>query len=175
MTKIKRLTTEEDILELMDTDVVSLRNDTNSVFKALRIELHDPLIEWFNKEYGTNISVGDTLAPEYHGQSQNTMYTIYDIIKSMDDWSLAAFGSLVESTYSVVIALALWHRKISVVNAVRASKAENFAFDEQFGQVEGSTDVKNQYLYVDVAASTSFLHLLDTPPPTLESIKKKKM
>lgn len=169
----KRLFTEESVLELIDSDVVILRNSANATFNALQVELHDPLIQWFEEEFGVKLNITDSLSNcQFHEQPRETMHAIFDIIKKMDNWSFVAFGSLVESTLSVVISLALWHRKISVENAFRASKAEHLAFDAQFGEVEGSTDVRNQYLYTDIAASTLFLHLLGTPPPTKKNILK---
>lgn len=168
LTPQKRESTDESILSCMDSDSLLIRSRDNLAFELIQMNLHDPLIKWFNETFNMNVTTSDSF---FHEAPPEATQLTKMIIKRLDPWTYTAFANLVESSSSVILALALWHREISIENAVKAIIAENDAFNDRYGEIYGSSDIKRQNLFVDISSSTVFLHLLNTPPPILRKRK----
>lgn len=164
LTPQKRESTDESILSYMDSDSLLIRSRDNIAFEYTQMNLHDPLIQWFNETFNMNVVTSDSF---FHEAPPEAIQLTKMIIEKLDPWTYTAFSNLVESSLSVILPLALWHRQISIENAVKAIIAENDAFNDRYGEIYGSSDIKRQNLFVDISSATVFLHLLNTPPPIL--------
>lgn len=165
-----REATNESVLSFMDSDSLLIRSKENIAFEYTQMNYHDPLIEWFNKTFNMDVTTSESY---FHEPPKEALYLTKIILDRLDPWTYVAFTNLVESSLSVILPLALWHREISIENAVKVITAETDSFHDRYGEVEGSSDIKKQSLLVDIASTTLFLHLLNTPPPILRKKKQE--
>jgi hypothetical protein len=83
----------------------------------------DPAIKWFQEEFGVPLQV----IHEFEGdQAPETQELIRKIVESLDTWTLAGLYSLAESCTSIITALALMNRKMTV--EVSCSMMHNSSF-----------------------------------------------
>ena len=81
-------------------------------------------------------------------------------VSSLSAWELTAVNSAVGSTCSLVVALALACRHISIDTAFAAARLDEEHQLEHWGLVEGGHDLDRAYLRVRLASASTFLHLL---------------
>jgi ATP synthase F1 complex assembly factor 2 len=92
------------------------------------------------------------------------MTSIQWMLFSLDDWTLSGLDTLTHNTKSLILALALWQRRITLKDALVACRVEELEQQGRWGEVQGYHDVDNAALEVKSSAASLFLHLLNTSP-----------
>lgn len=148
------------IVSILDTDNVCCRPDSeNPDVLELQKQYQDPLVTWFEKRLQVRLVVSTSFET---AQSPATIEKITRFVNSLDVWQLSGLYALTEACLSFVTALALYHRAISVEDALRATRLEMMPFERKWGDVPGSTDLRRSEVKVDIATAATYLALI--PP-----------
>lgn len=150
------------IVSILDTDNVCCRPDNdNADVLALQRQYQDPLIHWFQQTLAVPLHVSTSFETT---QPPVTLQRIRAFVDSLDPWQLAGLYSLTEACLSLVTALALSQRVITVEDALRATRLELIPFERKWGDVPGSTDMRRAEVNMDIATAAAFLSLLHPLP-----------
>lgn len=116
----------------------------------------DPIIEWFNKRYDTDIEkVCDLSLPHI---SAKTRMNISKHLRSYDDISMHGFVYAVDTIKSVILAIACLDQRITVEDAVRLSRLEEEYQLKYWSRVEWAHDLSKYDTQSRLAASILFIH-----------------
>lgn len=157
------------ILSYAETDTVLFHHkDEPDLFK-LQTEEWDPIIEWFNKRYDTQLEKSvDISAPVF---PPNAKMQIASFLKSHDLAALHGIQFAVETVKSVILAFACIDRFINPEKAVLLSRLEEEYQLGHWGRVEWAHDIAQQDLQARLAAAVfhthccSFSHFVKTKMP----------
>lgn len=112
----------------------------------------------FHEKYGKlEILDSDTLKAPVH--EKKAIQAVKEKLEKLDDFKLTAVQQLAQGCKSLVVPLALVDRKITVLDAVTAARAEEDHQIQNWGLVEGAHDVDRENLVVQVSAASLILHL----------------
>lgn len=129
--------------------------DVEDLYKVQCAEW-DPIIEWFNERYGTDIQKScDITQPKI---SAKTRMNISKHLLSYNDTSMHGFLYAVDTLKSVILALACVDKRISVEKAVELSRLEEEYQLKFWGRVEWAHDAHQQDTQARLAASILFIH-----------------
>lgn len=161
MTESTRKMHRETIQLVMEDDIMGARTESPTPhLKEIWSKLHDPAIDWFQKEYGVEFNVDSLMTTK---QPRRTVRKISKGIMALDDWALIGLVTSVDTTLSVVTSLALWNDAITVEQATDATRAEFVIQEASWGDIPGATDVRRAHFLMDLHSSTFFLHALPCP------------
>ncbi|GAU93960.1 hypothetical protein RvY_05811 [Ramazzottius varieornatus] len=145
----------EQTLPFLDTDTICFRAEEPPVLAELQQKAWDPVMKWVEKRFdvafGSSTSV---IGPEI---PDGTKEKLRKLLRSFDAWSLVGFQEISEALKSVILALALVERHISVETAVALSRLEEEYQIGHWGRVEWSHDVEVTHIQAAVAAALMFV------------------
>jgi ATP synthase F1 complex assembly factor 2 len=131
--------------------------ETDAALIALQRRRWHPVVEWARARYGPiNVATDLVIKPHPH----ETRERVRSELAALDAWRLTAVESLTAGCKSVLLPLALYHRRISVKDAVQAARVEEEHQIQQWGLVEGGHDVERAHTVAQVSAASLFLWML---------------
>ncbi|XP_075149187.1 ATP synthase mitochondrial F1 complex assembly factor 2 homolog l(2)k14505 [Haematobia irritans] len=145
------------MLNYIPTDTVLFQYDDEKDLHELQRNEWDPIIEWFNERYGTNLTKTMDITPP--NVSAEDKMKISKYLLSHAEEVLHGFVFAIDSLKSVVLAFAAIDQRISVDKAVTLSRLEEEYQLKFWGRVEWAHDLSQQELQARLAASVIFVHL----------------
>lgn len=118
-----------------------------------------PIIRWVEATIGVQLATTRTMAQRVQ-HSEDSLRKLERVVAGMDHFSLACLQSAVMECKSLVTALALLGRAISLEEAKTAARLEEVFQTEIWGEVEGGHDMDRLNNSVGLGAVTTFMHLL---------------
>ncbi|KAJ0015778.1 hypothetical protein NQD34_014068 [Periophthalmus magnuspinnatus] len=144
-------------LKYLETDTVCYRVEEPYDLVDLQINEWDPVLHWTEDRY--NVKIGSStsiLGPEI---PEATKETFRQHLKSYNFWSLTGLEYVITQLKSVVLALAMIDRHLSVEKAVLLSRLEEEYQIRQWGNVEWAHDYDMYELRARTAAGALFVQL----------------
>jgi ATP synthase F1 complex assembly factor 2 len=93
-------------------------------------------------------------------QAEETVIPIQWMLFGVSDFVLCGLDAAAQTSKSLVIPLALYHRKLSIEDALRACRVEENYQLENYGEVEGFHDLDKVDIETRLSSAALFLHLL---------------
>lgn len=144
-------------LKYLETDTVCYRVDEPHGLVDLQMNEWDPVLHWIENRYNVTIgSSSNILGPEI---PEATVDTFKQHLKSYNMWSMTGLEYAITQLKSVVLALAMIDRHLSVEKAVLLSRLEEEYQIRQWGNVEWAHDYDMYELRARTAAGVLFVHL----------------
>lgn len=152
--------TKEDIinyiLTFVETDTILFHNKAEPELYKLQNELWDPIIEWFNKRYNTDLKKTDDISPPTF--PQNAKMEIGKYLRSHNLATLHGFQFAVDTLKSVLLAFACIDRYMTPDKAVLLSRLEEEYQVGHWGKVEWAHDLNQQDLQARLSAAVFYIH-----------------
>ena len=121
-----------DILSFVDTDVLFFRAEYPDNLIKKQNEKWNPLLEWFKKEYGVEPKVTSQITPPK--QDKKLAKVIGDEVSKMSGRELIAFSKTAGGFTSLILALAVMKKHISVDDAFALSRLDELFQNEMWGE-----------------------------------------
>ena len=121
-----------DILSFVDTDVLFFRAEYPDNLIKKQNEKWNPLLEWFKKEYGVEPKVTSQITPPK--QDKKLAKVIGDEVRKMSGRELIAFSKTAGGFTSLILALAVMKKHISVDDAFALSRLDELFQNEMWGE-----------------------------------------
>lgn len=132
----------------------------------------EPLLAWLRDDFGVLIAKPAHLLSTCENPPE-TLRKVAIILSEMDAFTLAGTLSLVLDLKSVITALALVFRHITVEEACQASALEEMHQKAAWGHVDLYHELDETVLYSQVAAASTFLWLLDEDRLKIKELKRR--
>ncbi|XP_053959959.1 ATP synthase mitochondrial F1 complex assembly factor 2 [Anastrepha ludens] len=145
------------VLNYIATDTVLFQYDDEKELFDLQRNEWDPIIQWFNERYGTNLQKTMVMSPPNVSADDKMKVSKYLLSHSED--VLFGFIFAVDTLKSVLLAFAAIDQRISVEKAVALSRLEEEYQSKFWGRVEWAHDLSQQELQARLAAAVLFVHL----------------
>ncbi|XP_062128222.1 ATP synthase mitochondrial F1 complex assembly factor 2-like [Drosophila sulfurigaster albostrigata] len=126
------------------------------ILQELQLNEWDPVINWFNKRFETNLQKTMSITPPYVTDEDKIKIAKHFQSFSLD--TLHGYTFAVDTLKSIVLACAVIEQQISVEKAVTLSRLEEEYQLKFWGRVEWSHDLSQQDLQARLAASVLFVH-----------------
>ena len=146
-----------DILKYAMTDLLFYRSSGPDELVTRQNEQWQPLINWAEEKYGVKFRVTVGVLPIK--QSDQMIEILRKKIQELDDMYLIALSSIIITTGSMIISLALAEGKIDVHQAFDLASLEEIFQNERWGTVQES-EIRQKNLKKDVSSAALFLSLL---------------
>lgn len=130
----------------------------------------EPLLAWLRDDFGVHIAKPTHLLSTCENTPE-TLRKVAIILSEMDAFTLAGTLSLVLDLKSVITALALVFRHITVEEACQASALEEMHQKAAWGHVDLYHELDETVLYSQVAAASTYLWLLDEDQLKIKDLK----
>lgn len=151
----------ETLLNAFEDDILGPRTESPTPhLEQLWREFHDPVIDWFRKEFDVTFTVDDNMMTK---QPRKSLRLMKKGILALDDWSLVGLVTSVDTTLSLVTSLALWNGIASVEQATAVTRSEYVIAEASWGDVPGNTDLRRAHFLMDLHSANFFLRTLPTP------------
>lgn len=152
--------TKDDIINYLlgfsETDCILFHNKNEPELYKLQSELWNPIIDWFNKRYNTDLRKTDDISPPVF--PQNAKMEIGKYLRSHSLTSLHGFQYAVDTVKSVLLAFACIDRFITPEKAVMLSRLEEEFQTGHWGKVEWAHELSQQDLQARLSAAVFFIH-----------------
>ncbi|KAF9566344.1 ATP12-domain-containing protein [Agrocybe pediades] len=132
----------EAIVKYIHTDTICFFHDNPEPLERLQAQRWTPLLDWARKAFDITLNVSNSVLSVR--QPAETEEKLRKVLQSFDNWELAAVERATYSSKSLVIALALVKKHLSVEDASLASTVEVDSQIERWGEVEDTHDVDYQ-------------------------------
>ena len=143
-----------EILEFIDSDTLCFRFAEPKELSDLQRKEWDPLIDWFKETFNCEIPITGTV--QLNPIPETSRQTIYRHLCSHNRWSLIGLKFATENLKSLILALALTKRRVSVNQSIELSRLEeNFEIDK-WGRLESVHDLDLHSLTARVSAGLLF-------------------
>jgi len=123
-----------DILSFVDTDVLFFRAEYPDNLIKKQNEKWNPVLEWFATEYGVEPKITSQITPPR--QDKKLAKAIGDEVRKMSGRELIAFSKTAGGFTSLILALAVMKRHISVDDAFALSRLDELFQNEMWGEDE---------------------------------------
>lgn len=144
-------------LKFLDTDTICYRVEEPPGLVELQRNEWDPVLSWIEDRYGVVIgSSSNIMGPVI---PEATKETFHKHLQSYNFWSLTGLEYVITQLKSVVLALGLIDRHLTVEQAVLLSRLEEEYQIERWGSVEWAHDYDLYELRARTAAGALFAHL----------------
>lgn len=141
------------------TDLVCYRADRPPELVARQQVVWGPLIDWAMARYDAALAVTSGIIPTR--QSPTALDAFAAAVAAQDDFRLTALHALTGACGSLVIALALFERRLDAEAAFAASQLDETFQIEQWGE-DAEAAARRESLAEDIAAAARFAALLAT-------------
>ncbi|XP_023166249.1 ATP synthase mitochondrial F1 complex assembly factor 2 [Drosophila hydei] len=145
------------LLNFIPTDTVLFQYDNEQDLQELQHNEWDPVIDWFNQRFETNLQKTMNITPPQ--VSSEDKMKIAKHFHSYNLETLHGYIFAVDTLKSIVLACAVIEQKITVEKAVALSRLEEEYQLKFWGRVEWAHDFSQQELQARLAASVLFVHL----------------
>lgn len=123
-----------DILSFVDTDVLFFRAEYPDNLIKKQNEKWNPVLEWFATEYGVEPKITSQITPPR--QDKKLAKVIGDEVRKMNGRELIAFSKTAGGFTSLILALAVMKKHISVDDAFALSRLDELFQNEMWGEDE---------------------------------------
>ncbi|KAG5683267.1 hypothetical protein PVAND_012557 [Polypedilum vanderplanki] len=152
--------TKDDIinylLNYIETDTILFHSESEPDLFKLQQEQWDPIIEWFNERYNTDLKKSVDISPPI--LPGNAKMQIGSYLRSHKLETLHGFQFAVDTLKSVILAFACIDRFLLPDRAVLLSRLEEEFQLGHWGRVEWAHDLSQQDLQARLAAAVFFIH-----------------
>ena len=121
-----------DVLSFVDTDVLFFRAEYPDNLVKRQNEKWNPVLEWFEKEYGVKPKITSQITPPK--QDKKLAKAIGDEVGKMSGRELIAFSKTSGGFTSLILALAVMKKHISVDDAFALSRLDELFQNEMWGE-----------------------------------------
>jgi chaperone required for assembly of F1-ATPase len=149
-----------DVANYAGTDLVCYRAEQPPALVARQHEAWQPLIDWAAGRYDAGLAVTAGVLPA--PQSPASLKAFGAVVAALDDFRLTALQAATAACGSLVIALALFERRLDADSAFAASQVDETFQIEAWGE-DAEALARRRTLASDIAATARFLELLDDP------------
>uniref|UniRef100_UPI0037E904FC ATP synthase mitochondrial F1 complex assembly factor 2 n=1 Tax=Semicossyphus pulcher TaxID=241346 RepID=UPI0037E904FC len=144
-------------LKFLETDTVCYRVEDPHGLVELQKNEWDPVLHWIENRYDVTIgSSSSILGPDI---PESTKDTFRQHLNSYNFWSLTGLEYVITQLKSVVLAMGIIDRHLSVEQAVLLSRLEEEYQIRRWGNVEWAHDYDMYELRARTAAGALFVHL----------------
>ncbi|XP_077130450.1 ATP synthase mitochondrial F1 complex assembly factor 2 [Ranitomeya variabilis] len=154
-------------LKFLDTDTVCYRVEEPPALVELQTNEWDPVLKWAENRY--NVVIGSSTSIMGPVIPDETREVLHRHLASYNSWSLIGIEFMVSQLKSLILAMGLLDRFMTVQKAVLLSRLEEEYQIQRWGNVEWAHDYDLQELQARTAAGTLFVHLCSSS----SSIKHK--
>ncbi|XP_075686750.1 ATP synthase mitochondrial F1 complex assembly factor 2 [Rhinoderma darwinii] len=144
-------------LKFLDTDTVCYRVEEPPRLVEFQTNEWDPVLQWAENRYdvaiGSSTSIMGPVIPD------QTKEVFHRHLASYNSWSLIGIEFMVTQLKSLILAMGLVDRFLTVQKAVLLSRLEEEFQIQHWGNVEWAHDYDLQELQSRTAAGTLFVHL----------------
>ncbi|KAL3629133.1 hypothetical protein CASFOL_026355 [Castilleja foliolosa] len=149
------------LMKKLHQDLVFCRapsdNDLTKDLRELQVEKFAPLIKWVESEFGYKPTVYTSFLG---GKQENGLVdAIEKVLKKTNDSELAAIDAIASSAHSLIIAIGVFHGRLSIEQAIELIRLEEDLQVDRWGLVEGGHDVDVADLRVQISSAAVFLGL----------------
>ncbi|MEQ5774820.1 ATPase [Thalassospira sp. NFXS8] len=116
-----------------------------------------PLLDWAMSEFSISLNVTQGVMPV--GQEDASLLAIQDVIEPLDDHELAALHTLITVSGSVIVGLAVFHRRLTADQAFEISQIDETYAIENWGE-DAEATARREKLRHELLAADRFLALL---------------
>jgi chaperone required for assembly of F1-ATPase len=152
----------QEIADYTGTDLLCYRAPKPEDLVRRQQEAWQPPLDWMASRYDVAFEVTSSILPT--PQPQATIDGVRRAIEAVGDWSLVGLHAATTGLGSVVLALALWHRRIDAAAAADASLLDELYEIERWGK-ERDASRRHDVLRHDMRGIAIFLEHL--PPGDL--------
>jgi chaperone required for assembly of F1-ATPase len=151
----------DEVVAYVDTDLVCYR--AAEPFELVQRQHHtwQPVLDWLSATYGVRLNVTTSILPV--AQPDAARARLRAAVEELDDWSLVGMHAAATALASLVLGLALVHRRIDAEAALAASLLDEVFEIERWG-TDPEAERRQAVLRRDVAGATRFLQAVHRPP-----------
>ncbi|KAL1564259.1 ATP synthase mitochondrial F1 complex assembly factor 2-like isoform X1 [Salvia divinorum] len=151
----------ENLMQKFHQDLVFCRaprdSDLTRDLRELQVEKFGPLIKWVELEFGFKPVVYTSF---FGGKQEEGLVKAFEnILKKTDDYELAAIDAIAAAAHSLIIAVGMFHGKLSIDQAIELIRLEEDLQVGRWGLVEGGHDLDIADLRVQISSAAVFLGL----------------
>lgn len=144
-------------LKYLETDTICYRVDEPPALVELQKNEWDPVMDWIEKRYDVVIgSSANIMGPQI---PEKTKETFRQHLSSYNFWGLTGLEYVITQLKSVILALGMIDRHLTVEEAVLLSRLEEEYQIQRWGNVEWAHDYDMFELRARTAAGALFVHL----------------
>lgn len=148
-----------DVTGYAGSDLVCYRAAEPPALVQRQAQTWDPLIDWVRRRYDVSLQV--TAGIVHVPQPPATLQVLGRRVASFPDFALAAFASMVATSGSLVIALALADGEITPEQAAHAAQVDELHQAERWGEDAEAIERRVAQLG-DLVAARRFMDLLES-------------
>jgi chaperone required for assembly of F1-ATPase len=155
----KRGPIAEQILAFGKSDLLCYRAEAPRELAARQAEIWNPLLDWAAQKYGARLAVSTGIV--FIEQPADALLALEKAVRDHDDFALAALHAAASITSSLVLALALAERQLTVEQAFAASRLDETFQAEKWGQ-DAEAGARAARLKAELISAEQFLQHLRT-------------
>lgn len=145
-----------EIVRYAGTDLLCYRVDGPEKLVVLQRELWDPILDWARDEMGARFVMSEGI--RHIEQPAQTLERIASKLPA-DSLHLAALNLMTTLSGSALIALAVWHKRLSALDAWRVAHIDEETQEELWG-IDHEAQLRRESRWRDFAAAAQCLTLL---------------
>jgi chaperone required for assembly of F1-ATPase len=151
----------QEVFAYVDTDLVCYR--AAEPFELVQRQHHawQPVLDWLSATYGIRLNVTTSILPV--AQPDAARARLRAAVEELDDWPLVGMHAAATALGSLVLGLALVHRRIDAEAALAASLLDEVFEIERWG-TDPEAERRHAVLRRDVAGAVRFLQAVHPPP-----------
>ncbi|XP_016963110.1 ATP synthase mitochondrial F1 complex assembly factor 2 [Drosophila biarmipes] len=145
------------LLNFIPTDTVLYQYDDEKALHELQCNEWDPVIDWFNQRFETNLQKTMNITPPQVSEEDKMKVAKHFQSYSLD--TLHGFTFAVDTLKSIILTCAVIEQMLTVEKAVALARLEEEYQLKFWGRVEWAHDLSQQELQARLAAAVLFVHL----------------
>jgi chaperone required for assembly of F1-ATPase len=151
----------DEVVAYVDTDLLCYR--AADPFELVQRQHHawQPVLDWLGATYGTRLNVTTSILPVAQPDAARARLRV--AVEELDDWPLVGLHAATTALGSLVLGLALVHRRIDAETALAASLLDEVFEIERWG-TDLEAERRHDLLRRDVAGAVCFLQAVHSPP-----------
>ncbi|KAF8911089.1 hypothetical protein CPB84DRAFT_1763330, partial [Gymnopilus junonius] len=134
-----RAEVRDALVKFIHTDTICFFHNNPEPLERLQTKHWTPLLDWARETFDIKIDVSNSIMSVR--QPAETQEELARVVESFDQWEMAALERATYATKSLIIALALVKKHLSVEDAALAATVEVNSQIERWGEVEDTHDV----------------------------------
>lgn len=143
-------------VKFLETDTICYRVEEPQSLVELQKNEWDPMLHWAEERF--NVSIGASTSIMGPKIPEETKDTFIKHLASYNMWALLGIEFVITQLKSLILAMGLIDRHITVEKAVLLSRLEEEYQIQHWGSVEWAHDYELQELRARTAAGTLFVH-----------------
>ncbi len=146
----------EGLVAYGETDLLCYRAEWPEKLKVLQAGAWDPILDWAREALGAELRV--VVGVMHSAQPRESIDALDEALRAYDNFALTAMNQMTTLTASLVLTLAIAHRRLSVEEAWRAAHVDEDWQIAQWGE-DAAARQRREAQWADMAAAARFLRL----------------